>query len=140
MNADDTSTIKQTAALAPQAVRVKPGKSIASTSATTRKVAHEAARGAKKAATKSARKTAPGKNAIAKPEAAVPREFSKKQIVLDLLRRKDGATMGEIAKATAWQSHSIRGFISGVVGRKMAFTVESHKNDAGERTYRIASK
>ncbi len=35
-----------------------------------------------------------------KTKDSVPREFSKKAIVLDLLRRKDGATMAEIAKAT----------------------------------------
>jgi hypothetical protein len=74
----------------------------------------------------------------AKDEAKVPREFSKKAIVLDLLRRKGGATMAEIAKATDWQNHSIRGFISGNVGKKMGLTVESSKNDADERTYRIS--
>jgi len=68
----------------------------------------------------------------------VPREFSKKSIVLDLLRRPKGATMAEIAKATDWQNHSIRGFISGNLTKKMGLTVESTKNEAGERTYKIA--
>ena len=45
---------------------------------------------------------------------------------------------GEIAKATDWQNHSIRGFISGTLGKKMGLTVESSKNDAGERTYKLA--
>jgi hypothetical protein len=58
-------------------------------------------------------------------------------MVLELLRRKDGATIGEIAKATNWQNHSIRGFISGTITKKMGLTVESTKNEAGERTYRI---
>jgi hypothetical protein len=44
---------------------------------------------------------------------------------------------GEIAKATGWQNHSIRGFISGTLGKKMGLTVEASKNDAGERTYRL---
>ncbi len=69
--------------------------------------------------------------------AGVPREFSKKAIVLDLLRRKEGATMAEIAKATDWQNHSIRGFISGQLTKKMGLTVESTKNDAGDRVYRV---
>jgi hypothetical protein len=56
----------------------------------------------------------------------------------ELLRRKEGATTAEIAKATDWQNHSIRGFISGNVAKKMGLTVESAKNEAGERTYRIA--
>jgi len=46
--------------------------------------------------------------------------------------------MAEIAKATDWQNHSIRGFISGNVTKKMRLTVESSKNEAGERTYGIA--
>ncbi len=63
---------------------------------------------------------------------------TKKAIVLELLRRKQGATTAEIAKATNWQNHSIRGFISGSVTKKMGLAVESSKNEAGERTYRIA--
>ena len=45
--------------------------------------------------------------------------------MLELLRRKDGATLAEIAKATDWQTHSIRGFISGTITKKMGFKVES---------------
>ena len=41
-------------------------------------------------------------------------------------------------KATDWQAHTIRGFISGNAGKKMGLTVESSKNEAGERTYHIA--
>ena len=65
------------------------------------------------------------------------RDGTKKAIVLELLRRKEGATTAEIAKATDWQNHSIRGFISGSVTKKMGLVVESSKNGAGERTYRI---
>ncbi len=85
-------------------------------------------------------KPASKKASKAKAGAAIPREFSKTSIVLDLLQRKDGATMAEIAKATNWQNHSIRGFISGKVGKQMGLKVESTKNEAGERTYRIAAK
>ena len=44
--------------------------------------------------------------------------------------------MAEIAKATDWQNHSIRGFISGQLTKKMGLTVESSRNEAGERVYR----
>jgi hypothetical protein len=54
-----------------------------------------------------------------------------------LLRRENGVTLAEIARATAWQNHSIRGFISGALTKKMGLEVESTKNEAGERTYRI---
>jgi hypothetical protein len=95
---------------------------------------------AKKATKKPA--TERGKKAkAAKPKAAKKqsRTGSKTAIVLELLRRKEGATLAEIAKATGWQNHSIRGFISGQVAKKLGLKVESTKSEVGERTYRIAT-
>ena len=46
-------------------------------------------------------------------------------------------TLAEIAKPTDWQNHSIRGFTSEQVAKKMGLKVESTKNDVGDRTYRI---
>jgi hypothetical protein len=43
-----------------------------------------------------------------------------------------------IMSATEWQAYGVRGFISGNLTKKMGITVESTKNDAGERTYRTA--
>ncbi len=40
--------------------------------------------------------------------------------------------------ATEWQAHSVRGFISGGLGKKMGLTVESFKRPDGERAYRLA--
>jgi hypothetical protein len=79
------------------------------------------------------------KAAKAKEGASVPREFSKKAIVLEMLRRKEGATLAEIAKATKWQNHSIRGFISGAITKKMGLKVESTRQEGGERHYRVVS-
>jgi len=84
------------------------------------------------------KKDKPTKATRTKKGAAVPREFSKKAIVLEMLRRKEGATLAEIAKATDWQNHSIRGFISATIAKKMGLKVESTKNAAGERTYRTS--
>ena len=56
---------------------------------------------------------------------------------LELLRRTEGAILAEIAKATDWQNHSIRGFVSGHVIKKLGLKVESTKGEAGERTYQI---
>jgi hypothetical protein len=67
----------------------------------------------------------------------VAREGSKKAIVLELLRRPEGATLADIMSATGWQSHSVRGFISGALGKKMGLTVESLKTAEGARAYRI---
>jgi hypothetical protein len=86
---------------------------------------------------KPAKKTsAHASNNTAKPSSQ-PQADSKKAIVLSLLRREKGATTAEIAKATGWQNHSIRGFISGNVTKRMGLAVESFKSEVGERTYRI---
>lgn len=138
-NAEATTTT-ESAAVAEQGAHVAPEKAASKKAASQKRGAPKATKSAKKAAKQA--KAAPKKQAkekVAKvKEAKVPREFSKKNIVLELLRRKEGATMAEIAKATDWQNHSIRGFISGNLTKKMGLTVESSKSDAGERTYKIA--
>ena len=139
-NTEATDTT-QTAAVAEQGAPVAPQKAASKKDASQKKNAPKANKGAKKAKAapkKQAKEKVASKKAPKAKEATVPREFSKKSIVLDLLRRPKGATMAEIAKATDWQNHSIRGFISGNLTKKMGLTVESTKNEAGERTYKIA--
>lgn len=82
----------------------------------------------------------PSKGRTQEKDAAPAREGSKKAIVLDMLKRPDGATLQEIMSASGWQAHSVRGFISGALGKKMGLTVESFKSADGARGYRIASK
>src|SRR5450631_4280405 len=50
-------------------------------------------------------------------KAGVARDGSKAAKVLELLKRPDGATLQELMKATGWQAHSLRGFISGTLGK-----------------------
>jgi hypothetical protein len=69
---------------------------------------------------------------------AAAREGSKSSTILELLKRPGGATLPEIMAATGWQAHSVRGFISGTLGKKMGLTVASTKGENGERTYSIA--
>src|SRR5262245_3248205 len=63
---------------------------------------------------------------------------SKKATVLGLLRRGEGATLAQIAEATGWQNHSIRGFIS-ATAKKLALPIESTKNESGDRVYRTTA-
>ena len=77
------------------------------------------------------------KRPTAKDAAPAARDGSKKAVVLDLLRRPDGVTLADIMSATDWQAHSVRGFISGSLGKKMGLTVESFKRPDGVRAYRI---
>jgi hypothetical protein len=65
------------------------------------------------------------------------REGSKKAIILAMLRSEDGATLKQIMEATHWQPHTVRGFISGAIGKQLGLTVESTRTEPGERRYRI---
>ena len=64
---------------------------------------------------------------------------TKKAIVLALLHQPAGATLSELMMATGWQAHSVRGFLSGTVGKKMGLKVDSSKRPDGERTYSVAA-
>jgi hypothetical protein len=77
------------------------------------------------------------KNASRKAQPAV-RENSKTARVIALLRRPTGASLKTIMRATGWQAHSVRGFISGQLGKKMGLKVRSSEHD-GERVYEIKS-
>lgn len=104
---------------APRRPRVAPGK----------------ATSAKKASPASGRAKSQKVAKRAKPAGA--REGSKTAKVLDLLKRAKGATLKELMKATGWQAHSVRGFLSGAVGKKLGLSVASVKGDDGERTYSV---
>ncbi len=71
------------------------------------------------------------------PQAKGARQGSKTEKILDLLKRSGGATLNQIMQVTEWQAHSVRGFISGTLGRKMGLKVISAKAEDGERTYSI---
>ena len=128
---------------------VAPEKGTAKRAASQKKAAPKANKRAKKAAPKRAAKLAASKRAAKKPvqpaskRASQPAteacQGSKKATILQLLRRPKGATLTEIAEATNWQNHSIRGFLSGSLRKKMGLTIESSKNQAGDRRYRIGN-
>jgi hypothetical protein len=92
----------------------------------------------KKAKSATKAKASERKRAKGGDKPAVARDGSKKAEILGLLQRKGGATLAQIMKATGWQAHSVRGFISGALGKKMGLTVNSVRREDGERVYSIA--
>ena len=89
---------------------------------------------------KTAKKATPvKKNATGGKQAGGARDGSKSAKVLELLKRPGGASLKEIMKATTWQAHSVRGFLSGTLRKKLGLAVESTKGDDGERTYSVKS-
>jgi len=86
---------------------------------------------------KSAKKASPAKKAPKAAKEKGTRDGSKASQVLDLLKRTEGVTLPELMKATGWQAHSVRGFLSGTVGKKLGLAVTSAKSAEGERTYSV---
>lgn len=66
-----------------------------------------------------------------------PRGGTKQATLIALLRRKDGADLDEIAEATGWQKHTIRGAIAGALKKKLGLEITSTRDDQGRRIYRI---
>ena len=73
-------------------------------------------------------------------QAAVARRGSKTAKVLDLLKRPGGASLKQLMRATGWQPHSVRGFLSGTLKKKMALKLESSRREGEERAYRLRAK
>jgi hypothetical protein len=66
-----------------------------------------------------------------------PRPGSKGAQVLEMISKGKGATFVEIMKATKWQAHTVRGFIS-IASKKHSMKIESEKRADGERVYSVA--
>ncbi len=67
-------------------------------------------------------------------------KVTKSDAVLKLLRSSKGATIAAMMDATRWQAHSVRGFLSGTVKKKMGLTVESETGKDGCRRYRVVGE
>ncbi len=78
-----------------------------------------------------------GKRARGAHKRGPARQGTKSAKILDLLERPGGTTLQALMAATKWQAHSVRGFLSGTVGKRLGFAVKSKKEANGERTYSI---
>jgi Protein of unknown function (DUF3489) len=67
------------------------------------------------------------------------RRESKKAHIIAMLRAPDGATIEAMARAAKWQPHSVRGFLAGVVRKKLGLTLVSANGENG-RVYRITDR
>jgi Protein of unknown function (DUF3489) len=93
-----------------------------------------------KAATRSiARKTAkPASRKRSAPASSrsTARLDTKHDRIIAMLRTSAGATIASLVTATEWQQHSVRGFLAGVVRKKLGLNLVSEQTDKG-RVYRI---
>jgi hypothetical protein len=64
---------------------------------------------------------------------------SKQSRVIAMLQSPAGATIAAMMQATGWQQHSVRGFLAGVVRKRLKLKLGSNKVD-GTRVYRVATE
>ncbi len=133
-NAEATTT-ENAAAVAAQGANVAPEKASSKKGASPKK---SAPKGQKPAKGAKAKKDAKAGKKVTKPapkkEGSTPRAESKGAKILALIGRPKGASMAEIVKATDWQKHSIRGFLS-TATKKHGLKIESTKTESGDRVY-----
>jgi uncharacterized protein DUF3489 len=75
----------------------------------------------------------------APPSKATEQPKSKHDLILSLLRRRLGASLAEMQAASGWQAHSVRGFLSATVKKRLGLKLDSARSKDGELRYTIAS-
>ncbi|WP_412506792.1 DUF3489 domain-containing protein [Roseovarius sp. SYSU LYC5161] len=78
----------------------------------------------------------PEANVTAERKGDKPKRETKQQVLIDLLKRPEGATIDEIVAATLWQKHTARGAMSGAIKKRLGLAITSEKEHRG-RVYRI---
>lgn len=63
------------------------------------------------------------------------RANSKQATLIEMLKRPDGATARELMEASGWQAHTLRGFISGALKKKLGLNVQSRRDDGSKLTH-----
>jgi hypothetical protein len=135
-----TSNAEEQATNTPAAATVQPPKATkrANVARQGRRVAPRKPRSGKKASSAEPRPKSQKAAKQAKP-AIGAREGSKAEKVLGLLSRPNGASLKELMKATGWLAHSVRGYLSGAVAKRMKLKLVSAKSENGERRYSVQS-
>lgn len=71
------------------------------------------------------------------PKDRKTRDGTKQALMIAMLKHPDGASLDELAAATNWQTHTLRGAMASALKKKLGFTIESEKVEARGRVYRI---
>ncbi len=74
----------------------------------------------------------------AAPKPPTPRAGTKQAMLISLLQAPEGTTMEAMITATCWTPHTLRGAMSGALGKKLGLIVTSAKEGDGARVYRIS--
>jgi hypothetical protein len=82
--------------------------------------------------------TKPARMADGGPKSKAADPGSKQSHIIAMLQSPTGTTIAAMMKATGWQQHSVRGFLAGVVRKRLKLKLGSKKLD-GHRVYQIAS-
>jgi hypothetical protein len=85
------------------------------------------------------RRTKPHSKHKTKGASSSTRPGTKQSLLVDLLSRRNGASIAEAVKVTRWQPHSVRGAISGTLKKKLGLIVASETVDGRGRVYRIVA-
>jgi hypothetical protein len=125
----NAETNDKAATAAEQGAHVVPAKAPSKKGARGKKSAPKVKKSAKPAETAKAPRS--------RKKGATDARSNKKAEVIAMMKRARGVTLAEIMDATGWQKHTVRGFVS-ILGSKGGQKIESSKNVAGERSYRIA--
>ncbi len=68
------------------------------------------------------------------------REGTKQALLIELLRRAEGATLPQMTEATGWQVHTVRGAMAGALKKKLGLEITSEKQPGTDRIYRITNQ
>jgi hypothetical protein len=88
---------------------------------------------------KKVQNNAASKAAAKKQPKTTKTPITKQAKIITLLQRQKGATLAELGKLSGWQEHSIRGFMSGTLKKRLGFDIISKKDTKGVRRYRIGN-
>ncbi|MEM7193186.1 MAG: DUF3489 domain-containing protein [Pseudomonadota bacterium] len=80
----------------------------------------------------------PTKKSLSKKRTS--KSSNKQDEVLKMLHRKAGVSIADIAQKTGWQPHTVRGFLSGVVRKKLALPLATDIGKDGKRRYRLPTR